>query len=585
METTDQDKRPPAKQTGAYPEISDKTAYPGASGAEDETRLGTTLAALVFSLLATVVFAAVLLLAVSLMIAAVASAQEPGDPGNPGSGRSSTQIAYDQAELDMVALINEYREANDLEPLLVSDAASLATKRHSQDMARFGYMDHDTQRSAYFPDGTTFDERLDESGYDYDVARSENIAAGSDAQDVFERWRDSQGHEANMLDPEMEVIGVGASGSENGDYDTYWTTDFGAHTDDSARPVDQIAADEEGSTAEPRASEGTSSAQPPDEGTESLDGPDRHNGGTTVPTTGSAPTDDQYASEEGGSDGEAGQDTEEQEPGGQPGGQPSEENNEPGPPQPAPDQEQGDAPEQGEDCDTLAGFDLTPFDSGFGEELSKRIRAKVDCKLEQHGADDGTEGPAGGDGESQTTTITTTSDSDQQNQQIITTETVEKSAEDQSERGGSGSGANGADGADNPDAGTEEPTAEKPSGEQRPAAETPDSNGGGDKPPASTVPSAPDKGGELGEQDNDTRNQDASGPSGQEDNAPEAEEAESSGTGSWTLIEPASTGGAASSDEPGRGQSKADDNEDNPDSGDPPPKLALEDDQNDGGEK
>jgi uncharacterized protein YkwD len=60
----------------------------------------------------------------------------------------------------------------------------------------------------------------------------ENIAAGfSTAQDVFNAWKNSPGHNANMLDPSFKAIGIGLATVSGSSYTYYWTTDFGGVVD------------------------------------------------------------------------------------------------------------------------------------------------------------------------------------------------------------------------------------------------------------------------------------------------------------------------------------------------------------------
>ncbi|ABG03901.1 Allergen V5/Tpx-1 related [Rubrobacter xylanophilus DSM 9941] len=141
---------------------------------------------------------------------------------------------YEAEELEVVRLINEYRQQNGLEPLLISDALSRAAERHSEDMGRYGFFSHITQASSYYPVGADHTVRAAQEGYDYDTATAENLAYGqTTAQAVFEAWRTSPEHNANMLG-DYRVVGVGlvwVAGTP------YWTTVFGGYVDPSAAPA------------------------------------------------------------------------------------------------------------------------------------------------------------------------------------------------------------------------------------------------------------------------------------------------------------------------------------------------------------
>lgn len=143
--------------------------------------------------------------------------------------------------------INDYREANGLQPLLLSETLSVAARRHSEDMGRYDFVAHDTVRSSYYPAGSSFDERMAAEGYDYDTFRAENIAAGMpSAQEALDGWRSSPAHDGNMLDPGHRVIGIGLVEAPGSRYGWYWTTGFGAEVDPS---VDAESSEEPGSRA------------------------------------------------------------------------------------------------------------------------------------------------------------------------------------------------------------------------------------------------------------------------------------------------------------------------------------------------
>ena len=57
---------------------------------------------------------------------------------------------------------------------------------------------------------------------------AENIAAGnSGAQATFDQWKNSPGHNANMLDGSFTQIGIGRA-TGGGQYGVYWTNVFAA---------------------------------------------------------------------------------------------------------------------------------------------------------------------------------------------------------------------------------------------------------------------------------------------------------------------------------------------------------------------
>jgi len=142
---------------------------------------------------------------------------------------------YSTKELEFVKLINEYRVANGASELAISDMLSEAADRHSSDMAKFAFFSHTTEQSDFFAPGATPWERMYTSGYTYNTYKGENIAAGqATAQIVFDAWKNSPGHNTNMLNHNYKAIGIGLVYVEESDYKFYWTTDFGGVIDYTA---------------------------------------------------------------------------------------------------------------------------------------------------------------------------------------------------------------------------------------------------------------------------------------------------------------------------------------------------------------
>lgn len=103
-----------------------------------------------------------------------------------------------------------------------NDEVSNTAKRHSQDMARYGYQDHIDSK------GKDPRDRLLEDGVNFKRV-GENVAAGAPtAIDVHHIWIESLGHRENVLSYELGDLGVGmAISHENKDFDIpYWTQVF-----------------------------------------------------------------------------------------------------------------------------------------------------------------------------------------------------------------------------------------------------------------------------------------------------------------------------------------------------------------------
>jgi len=139
-----------------------------------------------------------------------------------------------------LALINQYRSqsgqcwdlfsqswvtwpAGAVRNLALSSELTDASIYHSQYMA-----DHDcfAHQCPGEPDLRT---RIEQFGYTGWTSYGENIAAGMETPEAaFDAWRNSPGHNQNMLTCQFEEIGVGRVYAAGSQYGWYWTTDFGS---------------------------------------------------------------------------------------------------------------------------------------------------------------------------------------------------------------------------------------------------------------------------------------------------------------------------------------------------------------------
>ena len=134
-------------------------------------------------------------------------------------------VARADFESEVIELVNAEREARNLHPLSYNQELTVAARRHSQDMGDRNYFDHSTKDGT--PDGIPFFERIIDAGYNYQTC-GENIAAGlATPAAVVDGWMNSDGHRANILDPDYCDIGVGYAAVDGSKYYHYWTQDFG----------------------------------------------------------------------------------------------------------------------------------------------------------------------------------------------------------------------------------------------------------------------------------------------------------------------------------------------------------------------
>jgi cell division septation protein DedD len=132
-------------------------------------------------------------------------------------------------ESDFMAMLNAERVTLGKNPIIVNSCLETAAYLHSQDVAEQNYFSHTSL------DGRTFDERIIAAGYTEYVSLAENIAYSSgepDATRVYDMWKNSAGHYANMMG-DFNEAGLGVY-SKNGF--TYYTLDLGKSRNVSPAP-------------------------------------------------------------------------------------------------------------------------------------------------------------------------------------------------------------------------------------------------------------------------------------------------------------------------------------------------------------
>ena len=88
-------------------------------------------------------------------------------------------------------------------------------------MANQNYFSHTSA------DGRTVGDRVTASGYSWTLA-GENIAAGyGNVANVVAGWMASDGHCANLMNPNFRDFGLACARSAASTYGDYWTMDLG----------------------------------------------------------------------------------------------------------------------------------------------------------------------------------------------------------------------------------------------------------------------------------------------------------------------------------------------------------------------
>lgn len=115
-------------------------------------------------------------------------------------------------EEEVVRLVNEERAKYGLQPLQISETLMQSARAKSEDMATRNYSSHTD------PNGYTMYKELNVG---------ENIAYGfNKSYNAINWWLNSEGHRANILNPNYKYIGVGFAKNSTSEYTYYWTQHF-----------------------------------------------------------------------------------------------------------------------------------------------------------------------------------------------------------------------------------------------------------------------------------------------------------------------------------------------------------------------
>ena len=144
----------------------------------------------------------------------------------PGSDLESPPLALSATEPQeteqFLSVINEYRELRDLGALTIDPSLTKVAEWMANDMATKNYFSHTDSL------GRDSFRRMSDMGYDFNVWKGENLLAGAAmAQEAFTLWKNSPGHNANMLNPNFTVIGIARAYNATLFYGWYWATEFG----------------------------------------------------------------------------------------------------------------------------------------------------------------------------------------------------------------------------------------------------------------------------------------------------------------------------------------------------------------------
>lgn len=151
-----------------------------------------------------------------------------GGGSSTGGSGTVTDFKLTCFEAKFIRELNLYRAQNSLGTLKVAKSAVLAARWHAQNMIDLNYFDH------YEPNGRDPFTRMRAFGY---PGLAENASYGAASKTAFCQWKNSAGHNKNMLGASYTTTGIGRV-LQSGSSFTYWSSNFGGNvTDIIAEPL------------------------------------------------------------------------------------------------------------------------------------------------------------------------------------------------------------------------------------------------------------------------------------------------------------------------------------------------------------
>ena len=143
------------------------------------------------------------------------------DKAPPVEAKADKFAADEKALLD---LVNEARKKEKLPALKVNAVLTKVARLHSENMAKQEKMAHQLDKKGV-------GDRTTAGNYDYRVVRENLAAAEGDAdtpaptpKEIHDKWMESKGHRANLLDDRVTEVGIAIVVSKKGTY--YYTQVF-----------------------------------------------------------------------------------------------------------------------------------------------------------------------------------------------------------------------------------------------------------------------------------------------------------------------------------------------------------------------
>jgi len=118
------------------------------------------------------------------------------------AGSASPPQYPSSAEFQLFNAANQERKAQGLKQLRWDDKLASAARGHVREMASRNAIAHEFSGEASLP------ERITQAGVQFS-AIAENVAEAPAVARIHELWMHSPGHRANILDKDMDSLGVG----------------------------------------------------------------------------------------------------------------------------------------------------------------------------------------------------------------------------------------------------------------------------------------------------------------------------------------------------------------------------------------
>lgn len=168
---------------------------------------------------------------------------QPISPKSLVSGSTSVaQATYvvDDEIINHLNLLNQYRAQNGLGGLTPIQALTDDAKWYANDMAGRNYWPdwsycHDVLGLNFIHcDSLRRDpmQRMNDFGYNFNTWKAENLAAGArTGLEALNALKASSGHNANMLNPNFNSVGIYRAYNSNSSFSWYWVQEFGGTID------------------------------------------------------------------------------------------------------------------------------------------------------------------------------------------------------------------------------------------------------------------------------------------------------------------------------------------------------------------